>query len=308
MSNPSGCTRMQQKNHLVASLQMPDITLSGSTLAKQADSDQQLIALWLHGKAKTTQESYQYEAKRLLQAIARPLAAVKLGDLQAYLTSLEHLAPATQARATNAIKSLFSFAHRLGYIQWNVAAPLKAPKVKNTLAERIMTEGDVQGMLRLEGLPPRDRAMLRLLYIGALRVSELCELRWRDLQPRGDTGQVTVFGKGGKTGVVLLPKPVWDEVQQLATAERSPDSPVFRSAKKGHLSRQQAWRVVKHAAKQVGLEASPHWFRHSHASHALDRGAPINLVQQTLRHSNVATTSRYLHVRPNESSSNFLSF
>ncbi len=275
-----------------------------SDLVKQADSDQQLILLWLHGKAATTRQAYEYEAARFLEFIRKPLTSVKLADLQAYLESLATLAPATQARATNAVKSLFSFAQRVGYLQWNPAAPLKAPRVKNTLAERILSDESVRRMLEAE-TNPRDRALLRLLYAGALRASELCSLKWRDLQQRGATGQITVFGKGGKTGVVLLPQSIWEDLQQLP-GDHSPDSPVFLSRKGGHLSRSQLWRVVKQAAQRVGLEASPHWLRHCHASHALDRGASIALVQQTLRHSSVATTSRYLHIRPNESSGDFL--
>ncbi|HEY9697034.1 MAG TPA: tyrosine-type recombinase/integrase [Trichocoleus sp.] len=270
----------------------------------QAASDDQLIALWLHGKARTTQDAYRYEAGRFIKSVNMPLSQVKLGDLQAYLETIAHLAPASQARATNTIKSLFSFAHRIGYVQWNVAAPIKAPKVKNTLAERILTEDQVRQMLTLEP-HPQHRVMLRLLYAGALRISELCELRWRDLQPRNGTGQITVFGKGGKTGVVLLPSIVWQELQTLE-GDRIPDSFVFPSTTRQQLHRSQAWRIVKRAAHRAGLEASCHWLRHCHASHALDRGASIALVQQTLRHSSVATTSKYLHVHPNESSGGFL--
>lgn len=284
---------------------MTDLVHKQASIQPQATSDRQLLTLWLHGKSKNTQAAYRREAERFLEFVGKPLAELKLGDLQAYLNTLADLAPATQARSTNAIKSLFSFAHRLGYVQWNVAAPLSAPKVKNTLAERILTED--QARLILNSEPElSNRVMLRLLYAGALRASELCELRWRDLQQRGTTGQVTVFGKGGKTGVVLLPDTVWQDLQALP-GERSPDAPVFVNGKGKPINRTQVWRVVKRSAQRVGLEASPHWFRHSHASHAIDRGAPISLVQQTLRHSNVATTSRYLHVRPNESSSNFLS-
>ena len=74
------------------------------------------------------------------------------------------------------------------------------------------------------------------------------------------------------------------------------------------LSASQAGRIVKAAAKKAGLSAavSPHWLRHCHGSHALDHGAPLSLVQATLGHANVATTSRYLHARPSESSSSFL--
>jgi integrase/recombinase XerD len=83
---------------------------------------------------------------------------------------------------------------------------------------------------------------------------------------------------------------------------------VFRSAKGGHLDPSQVHRVVKVAAARAGLPPglSAHWLRHAHASHALDRGAPVSLVQVTLGHASVATTGRYLHARPNDSSARYL--
>lgn len=279
--------------------------MSSSLVPSQAASDEQLIALWLHGKAASTQTAYRSEVARFCGFVNKPLAQVALGDLQDYLNQRSELSPAAQGRTTMALKSLFAFGQRIGYLRWNVAAPLRAPKVKNTLAERILSEEQVRRLLSAEA-NPQNKAMLRLLYAAALRISELCGLRWRDLQPRGDTGQVTVFGKGGKTGVVLLPAPVWAELQQLPGSHH-PDAFVFPSPTGKQLSRVQAWRIVKRAAKRAGIEqASCHWLRHAHGSHALERGASIALVQQTLRHSNVATTSRYLHVRPNESSGGFL--
>ena len=133
-------------------------------------------------------------------------------------------------------------------------------------------------------------------------------MAWRDLTARDDEGgQITVFGKGGKTRVVLLPASVWRALVQLR-GDAGPDEPVFRSAKGGHLDPSAAHRVVKRAAARAGLpvEVSAHWLRHAHASHALDRGAPIHLVQATLGHSSVATTGRYLHARPNDSSARYL--
>jgi integrase/recombinase XerD len=88
----------------------------------------------------------------------------------------------------------------------------------------------------------------------------------------------------------------------------APEDPVFKSQLGGALDPSAVRRIVYAAAKRAGLEAkvSPHWFRHAHASHALDRGAPIHLVQATLGHSSVATTGWYLHARPTESSGKYL--
>ncbi|MBI1249344.1 tyrosine-type recombinase/integrase, partial [bacterium] len=90
----------------------------------------------------------------------------------------------------------------------------------------------------------------------------------------------------------------------------SSEAPVFRSRKKGHLDESAIWRIVKKASERAGIDkdVSCHWFRHAHASHALDRGCPIHLVQATLGHASISTTGRYLHARPTDSSGNYLPF
>jgi site-specific recombinase XerD len=142
-------------------------------------------------------------------------------------------------------------------------------------------------------------------YVAGLRVSELCGLRGRHLQERGDAGQISVHGKGNKTRVILLRPETWQALQALQAGE---ETPLFRSRKGGPLSRAQVFRLVKAAARRAALsaEVSPHWLRHAHASHALERGAPISLVKATLGHSNIATTDRYTHARPADSSARYL--
>ncbi len=208
--------------------------------------------------------------------------------------------------AIGAIKSLFSFAKELGVISSNLGILVKSPKAKNRLAERILNEEEVQRVIS-NTTTERDRTLVRLLYFAGLRVSELCALKWRDLQPRGDAGQITVFGKGDKTRTVLVTKGVWRSLQDLKNNARK-DDPVFVSGKGGHLSRSMVFHIVKDAAKRAGIDGnvSPHWLRHSHASHSLDRGAPIHLLQKTLGHSSVAITEMYLHARPTDSSGLYL--
>jgi site-specific recombinase XerC len=95
---------------------------------------------------------------------------------------------------------------------------------------------------------------------------------------------VTVYGKGGKTRAVLLPAPVWRDLEALREESAADEGPVFRSRKGGPLTARQAQRLVDAAARRAGLRAgvSPHWLRHAHATHALERGAPIHLGQATL--------------------------
>jgi len=252
--------------------------------------------------------SAQYRANVSLASPFRRRSEVTLGDLQGFAQSLEDdgLAPISRARTIAAIKSLFGFCHRTRYLPANPAAELSLPRYENRLAERVLSEEDVQRLLAAEA-EPRCRILLNLLYIAGLRVSEACNLRWRNLHIRGDAGQVTVFGKNGRTRAIALPASMWTELIGLRGAAGAED-PVFPSRTGKPLDRGRVRMIVRQAVGQVGVAGavSPHWLRHAHASHALDNGAPIHLVQATLGHSSVATTSRYLHARPGESSARFL--
>ncbi len=291
-------------NEIVQVITMP----SHPAVPEQAQTDRQLVELWLHGRSRETQRAYRADSDAFHAAVAKPLHAVTLGDLQGFADSLDgRLEPASKHRRLSAVKSLLAFAHRLGYLKFDVARPLRLPVLRDRLAERILSEVEVQRMLAHER-QPRNLAMLYLLYASGVRVSECCGLKWRDTQERAEGGgQVTVLGKGGKSNSILLPASVWKPLASLRGAG-GPDAPVFRSRKGQHLHPTQVRRIVRAASKRAGIEkaVSPHWMRHAHASHALDRGAPIHLVQATLNHSSISTTGRYLHARPSESSGSYL--
>ena len=273
---------------------------------RQAETDEQLMRLWLHGRPENTVRAYEADAERFHAYVGKPLRAVTVGDVQAFSDTLEDLADASRARMLSAVKSLLSFAHRIGYTPFDVGRPVRLPRLKDTIAERILPEETVLMMLALEP-KQRNQAVLRLLYSAGLRVSELCALRWRDMTERDDAGQVAVFGKGGKTRHVLLSTGTWEALNAIR-GEAGDDAPLFVSRFGSPLSRPQVFRIVRAAARRAGVDkdVSPHWLRHAHASHALDRGAAVHLVQATLGHGSVATTGRYLHARPTESSSKYL--
>lgn len=284
-------------------------TNSSTNLVARPAADTQLLSLWLHGRSPHTQAAYVANVRRFLAFTGKPLAAVTLADLQRFADNLaaQQLAPTSQARLLSALKSLLTFAHQTGYLPLNVGAALRLPKSRERLAERILSEAQVHTLLARER-NARNHALLRLLYGAGLRVSEACVLCWRDLQPRGAAGQVTVYGKGGKTRAVLLSAETWAELDQLRRGA-GPDEPVFVSrTHQQPLTRRQVLRIVAAAAARAEIPAavSPHWLRHAHASHALDRGAPISLVQTTLGHASVQTTGRYLHARPDASSAQYL--
>jgi site-specific recombinase XerD len=210
-----------------------------------------------------------------------------------------------EGRTLAAVRSLFRFAERVGYCR-NVASGVDLPHNDQHLAERIVPEAAIQQMVELEP-EPRNRALLALLYTTGLRVSEACGLCWADLKERDGSAQITVVGKGRRTRSVFAPAAIW--VQLFGVREGAdPHAPVFRSRSGKPLERSRVLRIVRDAAARAGVPegVTTHWLRHAHASHALDRGAPIHLVQATLGHASIATTSRYLHARPGDSSARFI--
>lgn len=309
-----------------------------------APNDARLVELWIKDFAPKTRAAYAHDLQRFFDVTgSKPLGLTTLADLQDFADSLaEMLAPRTQRKTLAAVKSLFTFANRTGYVPYNVGAALRLPPVKDDLAERELTEAEVHKLINAPFLPDpkrkdgkpgpyarRDHAILLTLYAGGLRREDVCVLRWRDVKDRADVatgaGQITVYGKGSKTGTVLLPPSVYAEVLALRHSRGGgkgggqgkeaggPDEPVFPSRKKntrrgGHLDVSMINRIVTKAAERAKIEGnvSPHWLRHSHATHAERRGAKLSLVQKTLRHSSLATTGKYLHANPTESSAMYL--
>jgi integrase/recombinase XerD len=214
------------------------------------------------------------------------------------------------------LKSVFTFCYKTGFTSLNIGAALQLPKGKEKLSERILTEEQVIRMLAMEK-NPRNHAILAVLYGAALRAAELCVLTWRDVQPSHGTGQLVIYGKGQKTRYVILKESTWMELQNL----RQGDGEYVFQSRQGHsrkgekrygnkLDESQILHIVRNAARVADIpnadEVSPHWLRHAHASHSMDHGAPIALVQATLGHRSIETTGNYLHVRPGTSSAQYL--
>ena len=286
----------------------------------QAETDEQVFRMWLHGKSENTRKAYRRDVEGFFEkAQAESLRDVTLAHLQEHADRLEErgLAESTRNRKLAAIKSLFTFAANIGYVRFNPGKALSLPSVPNELSERILSRRETW---RLLGAPDslRNRAMLLLAYASGGRVSELARLKWKDTArretPGGEpSGQITLLGKGEKTRSILLPRATWALLLELREEEReaghgAPEAPVFRSRQGGHLDPSSIWRVVRKAAEKAGIEkpVSPHWFRHAHVSHALRKGAPVQLVKETTGHASLATVSKYAHARPDDSSGQYL--
>lgn len=279
-------------------------TPSGATetAANPQISDVFLINAWLHGRPATTSRAYRRDAAAFLAHAGKPLSAIEVTDLQAWDTSLATSAPASRARNLAAVRSLLAYGLQLGFLSVDPGRQIRVAKPA-TGAIRVLTEADVQRMIGAE-TDPRARTALRVLYVTGLRNAELCALRRRDLVATKKGGEIRFTGKGNKPRTVAVPSALFREVLELSA---KPEDPAIPGRDGKPLYERALHRLVRRAARRAGLVAvSPHWLRHAHASHALDRGAPPHVVQQTLGHASLATTTRYLHVRAGDSSSGYL--
>jgi integrase/recombinase XerD len=272
-------------------------------------SDDEIVEMWLQSqRSPHTQSCYRRDSARVLAHVGKRLKDIGLGDLQAFAQHLigEGLAPISRSRTLAAVRSLVGFCFRMRFIPVNFASELALPRYENRLAERVLSEESVLRLLAA-GDCQRDRILLNLLYLGGLRVSEAINLRWRNLHSHGDAGQISIFGKSGRTRSVSLPTGLWKELMVLRGFAGAED-PVFASRSGKPLDRGRVRTLVRRAAESAGVPGavSPHWLRHAHASHALDNGAPLSLIQATLGHASISTTSAYLHVVSNDSSARFL--
>ena len=271
-----------------------------------ASTDEQFIEVWLAGRPPTTARVYRTAAKQFLNFVEKPIKAIVLEDLQYWCASLTDIYnTATIRNKVNFIKSMLSFAVRVGYVQLNIGAAVKPQKPWQQLSQRIVDKDEIVKLIAA-GKTKRDRLIMECLYILGLRISELHQLNWEDFRVRPDGSAIaTIKGKGAKTRFVNVPRPLYNKLLALKA-----DKPwVFANYRAERLSTRSINRIIKAAAAKAGVnpKISAHWLRHAHASHSLDAGCDLPLLQQSLGHSSLAVTQVYLHINPEKSSSQFLS-
>jgi integrase/recombinase XerD len=278
--------------------------------ATRAETDEQLLTSWLDSLGSPhTRRNFEQVARRFLTELPPAgLRAATVEDVREALTKVASgLAETTARQYVLRVKSLLGYANRLGYTPFNAGAAIKVksdgPRRGAALAKRIVSETEVALLIRAAPTK-RDRVMLETIYAAGLRVSEAASLAWADVLPRDERVQLSVTGKGGFIRQVLLPEIVSKSLLSLR-GDAGNNDPVFPSRKGGgRLTERAILGMLKRTAVKAGVNTavSPHWLRHAHGSHAIERGASLPEVQETLGHGNISTTSGYLHARPNSSS------
>jgi integrase/recombinase XerD len=275
----------------------------------RAQNDAQLVASWLDSlNSPHSRRNFEATARRFLTELPTELRGAAVEDVRTALAKItQDVADTTARQYVLRVKSLLGYAHKLGFAPFNAGATIKvrsdAAHRGATLAKRIISEVEV-GLLIRAARSSRDRLLLEVAYAGGLRVSELVGLTWCDVLERDERVQLSITGKGGKVRQILLPEIV-SQLLLSVRGDAGASNPVFASRKGGgRLTERAVHAMVKRVAKRAGINAavSPHWLRHAHGSHAIERGASLPEVQATLGHDNIATTSGYLHARPDSSS------
>jgi integrase/recombinase XerD len=274
---------------------------------------------WLaveRGRSANTLAAYRRDLRGYttwLAAQGSNLETVTESDVERYVASLRASgrAPASIARALVAVRTLHRFLADEGAAAVDPAADVAPPRVPAGLPKPLEETEVVTLLDAVVGTLPvhrRDRAILELLYGTGMRISELCGLSLGDLDLDG--GLVRVFGKGAKERIVPVGRPARAALREwlgpggrpglvpTRWARRGDAEAVFLNHRGGRLSRQGAWSIVKVYGDRTGLTGrlSPHVLRHSCATHMLEHGADIRVVQELLGHASISTTQVYTRV------------
>ncbi len=275
--------------------------------------DQFADSLWLSdGLAKNTIESYRRDIMQLdhwLRKSARPaLDQAGAEDLQAFLAHRieeRHASPRSTARLTSAMKRFYQYLIREKLIGEDPGMRLESPKLTRGLPKSL-AESDVDTLLAAPDsntpLGLRDRAMLETLYASGLRVTELVTLKVAQLSL--EMGVVRVMGKGSKERLVPLGESAADVIQlylsgariDILAGQKSDD--LFVTGRGHAMTRQMFWHLIKRHAHRAGIRVpiSPHTLRHAFATHLINHGADLRVVQLLLGHADITTTQIYTHV------------
>ncbi|HEX4904300.1 MAG TPA: site-specific tyrosine recombinase [Acidimicrobiales bacterium] len=269
---------------------------------------------WLaaeRGRSANTLAAYRRDLAQYVDWLdGTPLDRVAPADLERYVGHLRATgkAPASIARGLVAVRGLHRFLAEEGETDRDPGADVASPRVPRGLP-KALTEDEVATLIgAVTGWDPRarrDRAILEVLYGTGLRISELVGLSLGDLDL--DEGLVRAFGKGSKERVVplmgmsLQAMREWlapsgrGAVEPARWARRGDAEAVFLNLRGGRLTRQGAWGIIRHHGDRVGLRdrLTPHVLRHSCATHLLDHGADIRVVQELLGHASISTTQVY---------------
>jgi integrase/recombinase XerD len=282
-------------------------------LSEQSVIEQFLDALWMEsGLSQNTLAAYRNDLAGFslwLMQSKRQLLLIESIDIQDFLYAefKSGKKGRSAARLVSSLKRFYQYQLREGRITEDPSALIEMPKLDKPLP-KIISEAQINDLLdapdKTTAIGIRDIAMLETLYATGLRVSELINLQMSQMTL--DPGVVRIIGKGGKERLVPLGEAAIDAIVHYMKTARQElmqghglTNAVFVTRRGSAMTRQAFWYLIKRYAKTVGIEESvmsPHTLRHAFASHLLNHGADLRVVQMLLGHSDISTTQIYTHI------------
>ncbi len=277
--------------------------------ASKEQIDRFLDVLWMErGVSDNTLTAYRSDLQNYVLWLDKnncEMTAAQESDLRYYLSSMQGRTARTMARHLSSLRSLYGYLVREGIMKHDPGARVEAPRLGRQLP-KFLTEAEVEALLNApdtdNSLGLRDRAMLEVLYATGLRVSELVGLQSGQVNLR--QGVVRVLGKGNKERLVPLGEESieWliryqDSARKELLGKNISDA-LFPTRRGSAMSRQAFWYLIKRYAGVAGINKtiSPHILRHAFATHLLNHGADLRVVQMLLGHSDISTTQIYTHI------------
>jgi integrase/recombinase XerC len=251
-----------------------------------------------------TLRAYRKDLEEFNKFVHKEPGDIDLIDIRGFLAHQirSGLSKTTVGRRLAVVRSFLKFMHREGYLEVNPAKLVSSPKTSRLLPRFLSVDDAFSLVERPEGIgfmPARDRAILELLYSSGLRVSEAAGLNVDDVNTR--EGLVKVRGKGRKERLLPIGSKAVDALKSYLVEKillRRRDSALFLNRRGGRLSDRGIRRIVVKYAKLCGIDGKmgPHTLRHSFASHLLQDGADLRVIQELLGHSSLSTTQKYTHL------------
>jgi len=273
--------------------------------------DRFLDAVWMErGLSPNTLAAYRADLtalERWLDVREQSLMTAQRGDVLAFMASRVQggARPRSTARQLSSFRRFYRYQLREGHLREDPTAQIAMPKVGRSLP-RSLTEEEVEALLAApavsDPLGHRDRTMLEVLYATGLRVSELVNLKL--IQVNLNQGVLKIVGKGNRERMIPLGEEAVQWIQQFLQGprveillERQTDF-LFPTRRGDRMTRQAFWHIIKRYARKAGVskDLSPHTLRHAFATHLLNHGADLRVVQMLLGHSDLSTTQIYTHV------------
>jgi integrase/recombinase XerD len=280
-------------------------------LAATAQIESYIDAVWMErGLARNSLESYRSDLLKFAQWLEPrncPLGAVQREDIEQYLAVKLHSGNSARscARLLSCLRGFYRYQLRENRIEHDPTLEIDSPRIGRPLPKSL-SEHDVELLLAApdddDSLGMRDKAMLELLYACGLRVTELVSLQLSQINL--NQGVIRVMGKGSKERLVPMGEEARERLVQY-TAQARPalmaghHSDILFPSRRGEMMTRQAfWYRIKHYARQADIRValSPHTLRHAFATHLINHGADLRVVQLLLGHSDLSTTQIYTHV------------